>query len=234
MLAHVVMIKQMGEGGSACAGLLPLARLDVVKRHDVVPLLTYNNQPVGNASLMHVQERPCKGPGGDQQGGQHVVQPQDAGPAFPETCTRHARRPHRGGGATEAPGCASSTERAAAQDGGREGGRARGAEAGGRPRARGPSGMAAGHRRGRASASLAGGDSLAGAPTAGADPSHVSRQLVCQVQMLLFLRYQTFSSPYGLGTSSSTFYGMFPRFMHFLHQLYGIPLASKSFLTYDI
>ncbi|BDA43757.1 hypothetical protein COCOBI_04-7730 [Coccomyxa sp. Obi] len=45
--------------------------------------------------------------------------------------------------------------------------------------------------------------------------------------------YYTFSSPYGLGTSSSTFMAALhsSRFLHFLRQLYGNPMASKSSLT---
>ncbi|BDA43575.1 Phospholipid-transporting ATPase 10 [Coccomyxa sp. Obi] len=50
---------------------------------------------------------------------------------------------------------------------------------------------------------------------------------------IIIIYYYTFSSPYGLGTSSSTFMAALhsSRFLHFLRQLYGNPMASKSSLT---
>ncbi|BDA50047.1 probable E3 ubiquitin-protein ligase LubX at C-terminar half [Coccomyxa sp. Obi] len=54
----------------------------------------------------------------------------------------------------------------------------------------------------------------------------------CNVKCYYYY-YYTFSSPYGLGTSSSTFMAALhsSRFLHFLRQLYGNPMASKSSLT---
>ncbi|BDA44009.1 probable TRAF3-interacting protein 1 at N-terminal half [Coccomyxa sp. Obi] len=59
------------------------------------------------------------------------------------------------------------------------------------------------------------------------------RSLHCCLIRVYYYYYYTFSSPYGLGTSSSTFMAALhsSRFLHFLRQLYGNPMASKSSLT---
>ncbi|BDA43571.1 hypothetical protein COCOBI_04-5830 [Coccomyxa sp. Obi] len=74
---------------------------------------------------------------------------------------------------------------------------------------------------------------LAGLTEALAKRVAADDELVKLRTQVYYYYYYTFSSPYGLGTSSSTFMAALhsSRFLHFLRQLYGNPMASKSSLT---